>query len=106
MKKILFVCSANKLRSPTAEAVFAEYQGWEVRSAGISHKAVIQLGIDDIEWADIIFVMEEIHKTKMQKKFRNYLKDQRVICLGIPDEYSFMDEELIKILIKKVPQFV
>ena len=106
MKNILFICSQNKLRSPTAEAVFCDYEGWNVRSAGLNNDAEVPLGTEDVEWADIIFVMEQAHKKKLKQKFRESLKNQKVVCLGIPDNYDYMDTELIKILNTKVPQFV
>ena len=106
MKNILFVCSQNKLRSPTAEAVFCDHDGWEVRSAGLNNDAEIPLGTEDVEWAEYIFVMEQTHKKKLKNRFRESLKQQNIICLGIPDDYEYMDEELIKILKQSVPQFV
>ena len=106
MKKILFVCSQNKLRSPTAEAVFCDEAGLDVRSAGLNHDAEIPLGVEDVEWADIIFVMEQTHKRKLKKRFRENLNSQKLICLGIPDDYEYMDSELIKILKNNVPQFI
>jgi len=105
MKKILFICSQNKLRSPTAESVFFNYEGWEVRSAGLNNDAEIPLGVEDVEWAEYIFVMEQNHKKKLKKKFREHIKDQHIISLGIPDNYEYMDEELICILKKSVPKF-
>ena len=106
MKKILFICSQNKLRSPTAEAIFSNRKDWEVRSAGLNNDAEIPLGIDDVSWAEYIFVMEQTHKKKLKKKFRGYLKNQRIICLGIPDDYEYMDQELVEILNKRVPKFI
>lgn len=106
MKKILFVCSQNKLRSPTAEAVFCHYEDWDVRSAGLNNDAEIPLGIEDVEWADYIFVMEKIHKTKIQQKFRLELKDKKLICLDIPDIYQYMDEKLVQLLKNTVPRYV
>jgi predicted protein tyrosine phosphatase len=106
MKKILFVCSQNKLRSPTAEVVFSEVEDWEVRSAGVNHDAEIQLGSEDIQWADYIFVMEKVHKKKVQQQFRLELKDKKIICLDIPDIYKFMDEKLIQVLKNIVPRYV
>ncbi|MBL4788707.1 MAG: hypothetical protein JKY60_06550 [Kordiimonadaceae bacterium] len=105
-KNILFICSQNKLRSPTAEAVFAGREGWDVRSAGTNNNAEIPLGADDIEWADVIFVMEQAHKKKVKQRFRSVLNDKRLICLGIPDDYDYMDEELVKILKFRVPKFI
>ena len=102
-KKVLFVCSQNKLRSPTAEKVFSSYPGIEVLSAGTNNDAEVGLSPELVLWADIIFVMEEIHKNKLQKKFGKYLNKQRVIVLNIPDRYYFMDSELVSILTKIVP---
>ncbi len=106
MKKILFICSQNKLRSPTAEAIFCDYPGWEVRSAGLNNDAEIPISAEDVQWADYIFVMEQVHKGKLSKKFRKSLKHQKVICLGIPDDYEYMDKTLVGLLERKVPSFV
>ncbi|PCI64805.1 MAG: phosphotyrosine protein phosphatase [Kordiimonadales bacterium] len=106
LKNILFICSQNKLRSPTAEAVFAGHEGWDVRSAGTNNNAEIPLGADDIEWADILIVMEQAHKKKVKQRFQRVLKGKRLICLGIPDNYTYMDEELIKILRFRVPKLI
>ena len=106
MKNLLFICSQNKLRSPTGEAVFADYEGVEVRSAGLNQCAEISLSLEDVEWADIIFVMEQRHKKKLRHKFRDSLKHQKVICLGIRDEYEYMQPELIEIFKDRVPNFL
>ncbi|WP_427159767.1 low molecular weight protein tyrosine phosphatase family protein [Aliinostoc sp. HNIBRCY26] len=106
MKKLLFICSQNRLRSPTAEAVFAEYEGIETDSAGLDHYAEVPLSTEAIEWADIIFVMEKSHKIKLAQKFQPFLKNKRVICLDIPDEFEYMDAKLIDILKKKVLKII
>lgn len=103
MKKILFVCSQNKLRSPTAEAVFTDYEGWEVCSAGLNNDAEVPLGLEDVQWADYIFVMEKNHKKKVQQEFAAALKDKKLICLDIPDNYRYMDDKLIQLLKNFVP---
>lgn len=102
VKTVLFLCSQNKLRSPTAEAVFAEFPGIEVDSAGLNQAAVVPLSPEQVEWADVIFVMEKCHKAKLNQKFKRHLNGQRVIVLGIPDNYQYMDPELVEILRKKV----
>jgi len=106
MKNLLFVCSQNKLRSPTGEAVFCNEPGVETRSAGLNHNAEVPLGVEDVEWADIIFVMEQAHKKKLRRKFRESLKEQKIICLGIPDNYEYMQSELVEIFKQKVPPFI
>jgi predicted protein tyrosine phosphatase len=100
--KLLFVCSQNRLRSPTAEAVFAEYEGLEVDSAGLDRGAEISLSSEAVQWADIIFVMEKSHRSKLSKNFHPWLKDKRVICLDIPDEYEYMEPSLVELLKRKV----
>jgi predicted protein tyrosine phosphatase len=95
---ILFVCSQNRLRSPTAEQVFSKWPALEVASAGTNNDAEVALTADLVEWADAIFVMERVHRSKVQKKFRAALKSTRVICLDIPDDYAFMDPELVRLL--------
>lgn len=102
MKNILFVCGRNKLRSPTAESVFADYPGIEVASAGTNPDADTPLSAELVEWADIIFVMEKSHRQKLSTRFRASLKTVRVICLDIPDKYAFMDPELVRVLKSRV----
>jgi predicted protein tyrosine phosphatase len=102
LKKLLFLCSQNKLRSPTAEAVFSEYPGLEVESAGLDRTAENPVSTESITWADIIFVMEKCHKSKLSKNFQPFLKNKRVICLDIPDEYEYMQADLIELLKRKI----
>lgn len=106
MHHALFICSANRLRSPTAEQVFASWSNVETDSAGLSGGALQELSGEQIEWAGIIFVMEKAHRNKLSKRFKSYLKGKRVICLDIPDEYEFMQPELIRLLESKVGPFL
>jgi predicted protein tyrosine phosphatase len=98
MKRILFLCSQNKLRSPTAEAVFSDYPGIEVHSAGLNNDAVVPLSDEQLEWADVIIVMEKAHRTRLNRKFQHALGGKRIAVLGIPDDYAFMDQDLIDLL--------
>jgi predicted protein tyrosine phosphatase len=101
---VLFVCSRNRLRSPTAEQVFASRADIEVTSAGLDSGCGNPVTPELVEWADIIFVMEPAHRAKLQRRFRPWLKRARVIVLGIPDDYDFMDPVLIRLLESRVPQ--
>lgn len=106
MKNVLFVCSQNRLRSPTAEQVFSQREDIEVLSAGLDAACGNPVTSELVEWADIIFVMEQAHRSKLSRRFRASLKSARVICLGIPDDYEFMDPELVHILEVRVPRFL
>lgn len=104
--RILFVCSENRLRSPTAAAVFSEYDGVETISAGTNADCESPVSGDLIEWADVILVMEKSHKSKVAKKFRALLKDKKLAVLGIPDNFGYMDPSLVQILGRRVPRYV
>ena len=106
MKRVLFICSQNLLRSPTAEEIFSKRAGLEVASAGTDPDATTPVSSELLEWADLIFVMEKAHRTKLSRKFRPYLKNKRIICLDIPDEYGFMDPALVRLLEAKVGRFL
>jgi predicted protein tyrosine phosphatase len=98
MKRFLFVCSQNRLRSPTAEHVFAGHPGIEVSSAGTNNDAENPLTAELVEWADTIVVMERTHRNKLQKRFRSSIGARRIVCLDIPDDYEFMDPGLVSLL--------
>jgi len=98
MKTFLFICSQNRLRSPTAEQVFADRTDIEVSSAGTNHDAETVLTGELVRWADVIVVMEKTHRAKLRKRFRDALNGKRVICLDIPDEYGFMEPALVDLL--------
>lgn len=106
MKNYLFLCGKNQLRSPTAENIFSNIDGLEVRSAGINEDAEYKVTIEDMDWADIIFVMEKKQKVKLVKKFNKFLKGKKVAVLDIPDEYGYMDENLIALLKDKMKKWI
>jgi len=102
----LFVCSENRLRSPTAETVFNEYDGIEAIGAGTNSDATTPVSGDLVEWADIILVMEKAHRNKISKKYKELLKNKRLIVLDIPDNYDCMEPELIRLLKAKVSRVI
>jgi predicted protein tyrosine phosphatase len=100
--RILFLCSRNRLRSPTAEHLFSGRPGLEVASAGLAPDAEEPVSGELIEWADIIFVMEKSHRTRLARKFQSLLAEKRIISLDIPDNYRYMQPELVELLERKV----
>lgn len=99
---LLFVCSRNQWRSPTAEAIYKNHSEMSVKSAGTEPSARIKLSSKIVEWADIIFVMEKKHKQRIIEKFNSDLDHRNIIILDIPDDYQFMDAELIEEIKTKV----
>src|SRR5437867_1638785 len=104
--RVLFVCDANRLRSPTAEKVFNSHAGVEARSAGIGREATVPLGLELLEWADVIFVMEKRQRNIIHSRFKEIYRRKQIICLYIPDEFEFMDPELVALLEAKVTPYL
>lgn len=102
MLRVLFLCSRNRWRSPTAEEVFAGHPGVECASAGLASDAAHPLSADLVTWADVVFVMERQHKRQLEQRFHEALAGKCVVCLDIPDRYAFMDPELIRRLRARV----
>jgi predicted protein tyrosine phosphatase len=103
VRHVLFVCSRNQLRSPTAEQVFSAWPGIEVASAGLDPKSKEPVTPELLAWADVIFVMERNHRNKLLKKFRASIKNQKIVVLGIADDYDYMDPRLVRLFEKLVP---
>jgi len=78
----------------------------ETNYAGLGADATVHLSPEQIEWATIIFVMEKAHRNKLSAKFKPQLNGKRVICLDIPDDYQYMQHELVKLLQTKAGKFL
>ena len=96
MKNLLFICSRNQWRSPTAESIWRKHPDFDVRSAGTSPKARRTVTSADIRWADVIFAMEQKHKNRLKAEFARVLGHKTIHVLNIPDEYQYMDSELVE----------
>ncbi|MGB3619940.1 MAG: phosphotyrosine protein phosphatase [Ketobacter sp.] len=95
MTNLLFICSRNQWRSPTAEALWRQRPGFNARSAGTSPNAKKTVNTADLQWADLIFVMEKKHKNRLKAEFGRMVQFKTIHVLDIPDDYRFMDQELI-----------
>ena len=95
--RILFVCSRNEWRSPTAERVFGRDPRWVVRSAGTARSARRRVNTGDLQWADSILVMERRHRSRLREQFPE-CRDLDVVVLDIPDDFGFMDPDLVDLL--------
>lgn len=96
--RVLFLCSRNRRRSPTAEQVFGGYPGVETASAGLADDADEVGGPEHLAWAGLIIVMEPVHRRRLQQRFGSQLRRTRVAVLDIPDKYEFMDPDLVVLL--------
>lgn len=94
---ILFVCSRNQWRSPTGEKVWKNFNGVNCRSAGTSPRAKHTISAKDIQWSDVIFVMEQKHKDRLKANYSRLLAYKQIHVLDIPDNYKYMDPELVTI---------
>ncbi len=93
--KLLFVCSRNRCRSLTAEKIVAGLPGYDARSAGTQPQARIVVTGGMIGWADLVFVMEKSHLAHLRRKFAGALDGKEVVTLHIPDDFEFMQPELV-----------
>jgi len=96
--KLLFLCSRNQWRSPTAEALFRDHPRYDARSAGTVDRARVKLTAGHVGWADLIFCMEKKHAAAVTARFSAELADKPLIVLRIADDYEFMDPDLIALL--------
>ena len=106
MSNLLFICSKNQWRSPTAEMLFKNHPIHQARSAGTSEKARIKVNQKLIDWADVIFVMEPKHKELLRQRFPVALSQKQLIVLDIEDNYRFGDAELIEILRSTLAEYL
>jgi predicted protein tyrosine phosphatase len=91
VRHVLFICSQNRLRSPTAERVFANYSGIQVASAGLDDGAENPVTPELLEWADLIFVMEKRHRNRLSAKFRRYVVDDNYLGRRIDSSFLLLE---------------
>jgi predicted protein tyrosine phosphatase len=104
--KLLFICSQNRWRSLTAETLVEGRDGFMARSAGTERGARVRVTEGHLRWADLIFVMEKRHVERLRSKFPQAVQSKQIVCLHIPDDYGYMDPELIELLKIKLSPFL
>ncbi len=105
-EKWLFVCSRNKRRSLTAEKILSGIDGLEVRSAGTQPGARVALSAGLIGWADVVFWMEKSHLNRAKERFGEEIDGKENVVLHIPDDFEFMQTELVEELRAKLEEYV
>jgi predicted protein tyrosine phosphatase len=106
MLNILFICAKNRLRSPTAEHLFADRPGVRTASAGVNHDADEPVSAEWLEWAELIVVMEATHRRKLVARHAASLKAKRVVCLDIPDHFDYMAPALVALLEQRMAAYL
>jgi predicted protein tyrosine phosphatase len=96
--RTLFICHHNRKRSATAERIFGKDPSLDVRSAGTSSDALVQVNRRMLDWADIVFVMDDDLRRQLAAMFPGHAGVQEALCLDIPDRYHFLDPELVALL--------
>ena len=104
--KVLFVCSRNQWRSPTGEQVWRRHPQVQARSAGTSTGARHVVSAADLAWADVVLVMEDKHKSRLLAEYRALLLHKPLHVLDIPDDYRYMDAELVELLGEPVAELL
>lgn len=106
MTKLLFVCTMNTYRSPTAEDLFRSDEN-ETRSAGTDTSCPNPLTAEHVEWADMVVFMEEGHRKVAlnRKALKKALHGKKQLVLGVPDRYDRNQPELLELLKEKLPRF-
>jgi predicted protein tyrosine phosphatase len=104
---VLFVCTYNRMRSPTAEALYRGRRDLVVRSAGIAPDARVPVTEELLQWAERTFVMDERHQLFLEKRFISlWGETRRIVCLDVPDRYPYMDPELVLILTERLRPYL
>ena len=101
-RRVLFICRLNRHRSATAERIFSKRPDLEVRSAGTEDDAMVRVNRRMLDWADVIFTMDEKQRASLDRMFPSHPALDRLICLDIPDEFTFLDPALVTLLEQKV----
>jgi predicted protein tyrosine phosphatase len=96
--RVLFLCRHNRMRSATAERIFSRRPDLDVRSAGTATDALARVNAHMLEWADLIFIMDDAQRLALERQFGGHAALERLICLEIPDDYTFMQQELVDLL--------
>jgi predicted protein tyrosine phosphatase len=96
--RVLFICRQNRRRSATAERIFAKHPLLDVRSAGTNPDALVHVNERMLTWADAIFTMDPGQKRALDRQFAGHPALERLICLEIPDNFIFLDPELVRLL--------
>ena len=98
MRRVLFICGRGRHRSPTAAQFFSSNADWETDSAGLGADSDDVVSAGQVVWATDIAVMEKRLQARLRQMFPKLVSGKRIVCLDVPDDFAFMQEELIALL--------
>ena len=101
-RRLLFVCRMNMKRSATAERLFGKRADLDVRSAGTASDALVRVNRNMLDWADVVFIMDEHQRRWLEAAFPNHPALSKIVCLDIPDHFTFLQPELVQLLETRV----
>ncbi len=105
-KRVLFVCTHNQVRSPTAEQIYRGRPDLEVRSAGIAEHATVPLTQELFDWADQVFVFSKRQRRIIQARYGASYAGKVVVCLRMADRFEYKSPELIVKLTGKLSPYL
>jgi predicted protein tyrosine phosphatase len=106
VRKVLFICQRNRVRSATAERLFCKRIDLDVRSAGTSSDALVRVNARMLEWADVVITMDESQRAALEQMFPCHAALARLVCLQIPDDFTFLQPELVRLLEARIAPLV
>jgi predicted protein tyrosine phosphatase len=106
VRRVLFICHLNRVRSATAERMFCKRADLDVRSAGTSSDAMVRVNARMLDWADLVFTMDEGQRSALERMFPGHPALATLVCLQIPDEFTFLQPELVTLLDARVTPLI
>ena len=105
-KRVLFVCTQNKVRSLTAEHLYRGRPDLEVKSCGTATFAKNQLTAELLGWSEVVFFFDDSQMEVIEKRFSKETQGKPVICLGLPDVFTYKSDALVVKLVTKLDPYL
>jgi predicted protein tyrosine phosphatase len=105
-KRVLFVCTQNKVRSLTAEHLYRARPDLAVKSCGTATFAKNQLTAELLNWAEVVFYFDDSQAEVINRNFAPVVTEKPVICLGLPDVFTYKSDALVVKLTTKLDPYL
>jgi len=101
-RRVLFVCTQNKVRSLTAEHLYRDRPDLDVKSCGTATFAKNRLSKELLKWAEVVFTFDDTQTEAITKNFPTEAQGRPVVCLGLPDIFTYKSDALVVKVIAKL----